>query len=284
MLNIQRGSWLTELGFDIMNINTFYLLMFFIFLGFYSTHMYGVRKLSVKLEYLHPMVRLFAVDLTFQFLSIIFYMLHWCTYSSNGVGFNGLRQAGEVMDGITRCLFMLILTLIAKGWTISGDELSGKKFIVAALVSFFLIHCAILLWKFALEDPAAVKMNVALEVILWLELLIWFIFAGFFTFSVFSSWKKEDNPVKRALYFQLGIVFTIWFFGFPIISFVDLAQINDQGWITSRMKVVEQTDMCISLIGYLFLSFLLWPTRAEEYFNINKPDVMRANIDTYEQL
>jgi len=38
------------------------------------------------------------------------------------------------------------------------------------------------------------------------------------------------------------------------------------------------------LFGYSVLSFLLWPSRAEEYFNISTPDVMKAQIDTYEQL
>lgn len=284
LLNTQRSAWSTELGFDIMNINTFYLLMFIIFIAFFCVHMYGVRKLSQKIEYLHPMVKLFAMDLFLQLLSISFYMIHWIGYSHDGKGIDGLRQAGEVMDGFTRCLFMLIVILLGKGWTISGEELNGKKVIVAAIVALLLVHFGILLWKFALEDPASVTVDVPLQVILWFQLILWFTFAGYFTYCVFHKWRNEDNPVKRALYFQLGIVLTLWFFADPVVTFVDLAQANRRGWTASRNKVVEQTKMCFSMIGYAFLSYLLWPSRAEEYFNINKPDVMRANIDTYEQL
>jgi len=283
-LNTQRASWSEQLGYDVMGLNTFYLAMFFIFLVFFCVHMYGVYNLSSKLEYLHPMIKLFAIDLTLQFVAIIFYMLHWGIYSSNGVGLNALRQAGEVVDAITRVLFMLILTLMAKGWTISGDELTGKKLIIGTLLLFLLIHSAILLYKYQLEDPAAVFMATGLQVILWFELALWFLFACFFSFTVFKSWKKEDNPVKRMLFLQLGVVFTLWFFLYPTLNLVDLSRNSDRGWVTSSAKVMNESTLCVSMAGYAFLSFLLWPSRAEEYFHINKPDVMRANIDTYEQL
>lgn len=283
-LNVQRASWSVQLGYDVMGLNTFYLTMFFLYLIFYCVHMYGVYNLSSKLEYLHPMVKLFAICLTLQFVAIIFPMLHWGIYSTNGIGVNALRQGGEVVDSITRVIFMLILTLMAKGWTISGDELTNGKFIVGALVVFLLVHSAILLWKYQLEDPAAVHLETGLEVIMWIELCMWFLFAVYFTYTVLTSWKKEENPVKRKLFLQLAVVFTIWMFLYPTLSFINLARNSDTGWAAAKQKVTSETTLCLSMLGYMFLSFLLWPSRAEEYFNINKPDVMRANIDTYEQL
>lgn len=283
-LNVQRASWSVQLGYDVMGLNTFYLTMFFLYLIFYCVHMYGVYNLSSKLEYLHPMVKLFAICLTLQFVAIIFPMLHWGIYSTNGIGVNALRQGGEVVDSITRVIFMLILTLMAKGWTISGDELTNGKFIVGALVVFLLVHSAILLWKYQLEDPAAVHLETGLEVIMWIELCMWFLFAVYFSYTVLTSWKKEENPVKRKLFLQLAVVFTIWMFLYPTLSFINLARNSDTGWAATKQKVTSETTLCLSMLGYMFLSFLLWPSRAEEYFNINKPDVMRANIDTYEQL
>jgi len=283
-LNSQRSDWSKQLGFDVFGLNTFYLTIFFLFLIFYCVHMYGVYNISSKLEYLHPMVKLFAICLTVQFVAIICNMLHWSTYSKNGVGLLALREVGEVVDSITRVIFMLILTLMGKGWTISGDELTHGKPIIGALVLFLVIHSAVMLWKFQLEDPAATSMDTGLEVFLWFELLLWFLFGGFFSITVFQSWKKEENPVKRRLYLQLGIVFSIWMFIYPILSLVNLSNNGDRDWVTKEQKVTSETTLILSMIGYVFLSFLLWPSRAEEYFHINKPDVMRANIDTYEQL
>ena len=219
-----------------MGINTFYLLMFFIFAGFYCVHMWGVRQLGNAIEYYHPLVKMFALTLTMQFLSIIFYMLHWGIYSSNGIGVQALLQAGEVVDAVTRCLFMLILILMAKGWTISGEELTGKKIIVGTVFVFLVVHSCILLWKFALEDPAAVSLSKSLEVILWIELIVWFLFAGYFSFTVFSMWRREENPVKRALYLRMGIIYSIWFFGYPALTFVDLAETSSvaRDWSTVR--------------------------------------------------
>lgn len=278
--NTQRSSWNIENGYDITGLNTFFLVFFFAYFGFCCVHFYGVRQLSKKLEFVHPLVKLLAIVIIIEFLAVVFFMLHYGIYSSDGVGLNGLRQAAEVLDALSRVLFMLLLILVAKGWTVTGEELTGKFVIIGAIVGFLLIHSAILLWKFALEDPAAVKLETPLLVILYIETILWFGFAGYFTFAAVRSMKLEDNPVKKNLFFRLLLIFVPWFFLFPVIAFLNLT--NAFGII--HEKVVLMTGFAINLLAILSLSFLTWPSRAEEYFNINKPDVTTSNIDTYEQL
>lgn len=282
MVNSQRKEWNKELGVDIMGLNDFYLVAFFVFLIFMIVHFYGVVQLSKKLEFVHPLVRLLAVCIILEFAAVVFYMIHYCTIWKNGVGHHALAQAAEVAEAFARCVFMLLLILVGKGWTVTNEELTGKAFIIGAILGFLLLHVLILIWKFHLEDPAMTVLATPLKVILYFELGLWFSFCVYFAMSTYQTFSKEDNPVKKKLFLTLMLFYIPWFALYPTINFLDLTSALGA---THRTMIIASTSTVIAFIGYVILSFLTWPSRAEEYFNVNKPDVMTgASIDTYEQL
>jgi hypothetical protein len=268
-----------ELGANQAGLQTMYLLFFILYLPFTVVHFYGVTQLSKKLEYIHPMVKLFALVVLMQFAVILANLCYWGAYVQNGVGMTGALPAGQGFDVLTRSLFIMILMLMAKGWTISGDELTGKFMVIGIVIGYAILDGLVLLWKYAVDDPAATSLTWGVWIFQVVILGLWFVFAIWFCYTIFKSYSKEDNPVKKALYRNLALVYIPWFFGLPLST---LLTIKLNAW--SAQRITELVTLLISTAAYMVLSFLLWPSRAEEYFNISTPDVMRAQIDTYEQL
>jgi len=110
---------------------------------------------------------------------------------------------------------------------------------------------------------------------------VWFFWAIYFTFAICISYRAEENPVKKTLYRNLALIYGIWLFGLPTVSVLSVLV---DPWV--RDLVLETASIVVSTWAYGFLMFLLWPTRAEEYFNVNKPDVTAPGRrhENYEQL
>lgn len=278
-VNMNRGYWDREFGANQAGLQTLYLCFFLLYLPFMIIHFFGVVKLSQKLEFVHPMVKLFAIVILLQMGVVLSNLCYWCAYVTNGMGLPSALVIGELLDCFGRTMFILILMLMAKGWTISGDELPNKKFVIIVVSAFFVADALIIIWKFLVEDAAAVVPDLGVTVFLYLITIIWLVLAVWFSYTLIQSYRNEDNPVKKTLYRNLAIVYFPWFFGLPLVTLLTL-RLNP--WVAER--IVKTVSLIVSTAGYAVLSYLLWPSRAEEYFNISTPDVMKAQIDTYEQL
>jgi len=53
-------------------------------------------------------------------------------------------------------------------------------------------------------------------------------------------------------------------------------------WV--REKVVVTVSVIVSTLAYSVMAFLLWPSRAEEYFAVDKPNVQSSSLQHYEHL
>lgn len=251
-----------------------------------------------------------------QLVNIIANLSYWVAYVWNGEGLSGALLVGQIIDVFTRSLFILMLMLMAKGWTISSDELTGKFFVVAIVIAYTILDGTVLILKYGADDPAATSPNRSITILRYVIIIVWVALAAWFNGTIYKSYKKEvpsshplcallvpslhpppcillraassllspsslspqDNPVKKALYRNLALAFVPWFFGLPIATL--LTKTLDP-WVAQR--IIETVTLLVSTAAYMVLSFLLWPSRAEEYFNISTP-VMRAQIEAYEQL
>lgn len=279
LVNSARGPWSRELGTNVMGLNTMYLVMFLLYLPFVCVHFHGVRVLSKKLQFVHPLVKVFAVIVLLQLLVIICHLSYWGAYWHNGHGLPAARPIGDIGDIIARVGFMLLLILLAKGWTISNEPLTQKALIIGSVGGFGLVFVLLLILRDAFTAPAATDVPTAIRWIIYILLAFWLVFAVWFVICLKKSDSSEDNPAKKKLYRSLGLVFFPWFLTYPIVNFLAI-------WVAAYKKdvIVETTDTVFSILGYAVLSFLLWPSRAEEFFNISTPDVQKSTVDTYEQL
>jgi len=264
------SSWNEEFGSNELGLNTTYLTFFFVYVLFLTIHGISTWKLQRKLSYLHPMLKLFLIVLVVNFIAVFVLLLHYGSYARNGIGMPSLLKAGEILVIVSRCFFMLLLLLLARGWTISHERLTKKWLVVTLVVSYLVVSIIILGYDYSARDPKLTKEPRTVEILTVLLNVVWLAFASWFTYAIFfDSYRHEENPHKKSMYLKLGVLFSPWFILPAVVSFLVFAM---DPW--ARDRAIAIFNLCISTGAYIVLIFLFWHSRAEEYFSITVPDVM----------
>jgi len=163
---------------------------------------------------------------------------------------------------------MFLLVLLAKGWTITKNQITDKLALVVIMCVFFIAYICMIVWEYVGTDPASSLYEyenipgIAIQV-LRLLVLVWFLFC------LRNSRLEESHPLKRRFYLVFGSFYTLWFLALPLI--VVIASVLAQ-W--TRFKIVASMYLCLNTLALLFLGYLLWPSRAQEIFAISKTDVL----------
>jgi len=271
----EMTSWNEEFGVNETGINTTYLIFFFIYLVMVLTHSVGVQRLSRENGgAVHNIVKLFTASLWTQFFCIFFYIIHYGVYGDNGVGVPGANQFATFLEAIARISLILVLILLAQGWTISAEAIQHRMAIAAAIFLLFIFYLALIIWNFAARDPittlymydsAAGALIVTVLFVVW----IWFVV------TIANTYRKEDHPAKKNLYGWLLVLYSLWLLSLPLFVLIGVGL---EPWV--REKTVTSINILATTGAYGVLAYLLWPTRAEIYFKIKTPDVMtNSNYD-----
>jgi len=211
-----------------------------------------------------------------EFLAVFSDLIHYGIYHSDGIGVPSLDKFSTVMDTFSRLSFILLLILLAKGWTISTDEIRHREFVILAMVILSISYFSLIIWDFAARDPAS-TLYVYESVPGGLILGLVGVTGLWYAVTIFMSYRQEDDPMKKSFYLKLGILYTMWFAALPILVVIGIAL---DPWV--REKVVRSMNLTLTTVAYTILAYLLWPTRAEIYFKIKTPDIVKSTH--YEQL
>ena len=266
-------SWNREFGYNENGMNTLYLSFFLILTVVIGINCFSVYRLQQKLSYLHPLIKLFFIILIIEYFSMFILLIHYGSYASNGEGIVLLLKLGQVLAIVSRCLFMMLLLLLAKGWTISRETLTHKWAIIGIVLSYLGLSIFILVYSYSNEDPklsSPSKTDMVLTIILnviWLAFAVWYLIQIFF-----YSYRGEDNPHKRSMFLKLGVIFGLWFLLPPLAQFAAFAL---DPW--ARDRVIAVFTVGISTLAYMILVGLFWHSRAEDAFSIATPDVMAGS-------
>lgn len=79
----------------------------------------------------------------------------------------------------------------------------------------------------------------------------------------------ESLPEKRRFYKIFGGGYFVWFLTLPIVTII--AAILSP-WV--REKIVTTILLVIQTLGFVGLMFLLWPSRAIDYFSIRASNII----------
>lgn len=267
-------SWNREFGFNEAGLNTFYLVFFLGYTLYLSMHFYGVWNLYLQHDYVHPLIRLFCAVLVCQYLSILFHTMHFLVFSENGYGTPSLTHLAEVLGVVSQLAFLLLLMLLARGWTILNEKMEANSHILSFVGLFAFLRLTVLLWKYGEENPANVKPSIFVDVLLWLEAGCWVVFAILFISTVLDSYRRSDDEKQQFLFKLLGGVYALWIaapatFACWVI-FLD-------PWV--QFKISTELHLTYTCASHFFLSYLLWPSRVDAFFMIKVPDVFNSKID-----
>lgn len=92
----------------------------------YSFLLLAIIICSIELksrQLLHSTYKLFVFSTLIQFFGIVFKSMCYLKYAVNGLGSPGLRVMGNMFMGMSETCFLLLLLLLAKGYTVTRGRL-----------------------------------------------------------------------------------------------------------------------------------------------------------------
>ena len=117
---------------------------YLVFLGLYILiapfWIYAVSK------QLHTITKLLIGTIGLEFTGVLFNFIHVSVFASNGEGVHVLAIFGNAIDTIAQCLFMLILLMIARGWTITHLQLRGRIVVFSIWGIYAALNIVLFIW------------------------------------------------------------------------------------------------------------------------------------------
>jgi len=274
------SNWIRQFSHDQQGLTGMYLFFWVLFSVGCFIHFRGVYVLMRNNTY-HPIVRILTVTLLLQTFSLLFSFIHYAVFGSNGVGAPGLLGLGEILDMASQLTFLMLLVLLSTGWAITRNEIRYKGLLLVILGVCLILYVSMFIWQNVGLDAASITYVYETApgiIILCLRIMI----LTWFLFCIRGSYLDESHPNKRKFYFIFGIIYTIWFVLLPFV--VIIASLDKADW--NKYRTVQGMYLTLNTLGFGIMIFLFWPSRAAEYFQMAKTDVLMgpSSLASYETL
>ncbi|KAF2899900.1 hypothetical protein ILUMI_06283, partial [Ignelater luminosus] len=230
----------------------------------YSFLLLAIVLCSMELksrQLLHSTYKLYVFSATLQFFGVLLQNAAYLKYAVNGVGSIAVKTFGSMFMGCSETCFLLLLLLLAKGYTITRGRLplaaSVKLTIFMCLYS--VTYICIFVYEAKVFDPGEVLYLyespagyglIILRIIAWLM----FIYSTVFTL--------KHYPEKSNFYYPFNICGTLWFIAGP--AFILSANSYIDKWV--RESVVCAVLLLITFGGHLNFLILTMPSMANKNF------------------
>nr|XP_046911508.1 transmembrane protein 145-like [Dermatophagoides farinae] len=260
MTNSQSNQWLRHfsadefyiLHTDVIMCTLFYLLLFatcFEAYALYTRHLF------------HKTYKLYIASLLSECLGLLFLCIYYGQFAQQGLASQTLKLIGKAFEAASTLIFLLLLLLISKGYTITRARLKPRT---VAKFSMFMVmssiaYAIIFYHEQYLFDPGEVLymyessfgyLLISLRLLAW----SWFSYAIVFTLIHY--------PQKSAFFAKLFLVYSIWFISAPIIILVATFVIPK--WM--REKIINAVELIIAFKAHLIFFYLTRPSRANKNF------------------
>ncbi|XP_033106764.1 transmembrane protein 145-like [Anneissia japonica] len=219
------------------------------------------RKLMFQRRMLNAIYRLFCYSCCLQTISLFFQTIALGKYASNGVGFERLRKLGEMISSSSTLLFVLLLILVAKGYTVTRARLRPITSLKIAVFTcfYFFAYFGLYAMQQLFYDPRDVVNKYDSFagfgiVIMHFIGLVWMYYACFFTI--------KHNRSKAVFYIPFIAIFTTWFLAGPITIWMSNEFIAK--W--KRAKIVSGLEMTAIFYGHVVFLLLTRPAANNQYF------------------
>jgi len=110
-----------QFSFEMHDVFEIYAIFFVVYIPTLIVWLYAYFK------QIHRITKMLTGCIVTELTGITFNFLHVLIFAFNGVGATWLKVLGGFLTVFAKCLFMLVLLLIAKGWTITSMKVSSKK-------------------------------------------------------------------------------------------------------------------------------------------------------------
>ncbi|CAH1791741.1 unnamed protein product [Owenia fusiformis] len=248
-----------QFSFELHDVVEIYAIFLVAFIIIVPIQLYALRRQR------HNLMRLLTACIILEFIGIVLNFIHFFKFAFDGEGSNLMKLAGNFIDMFAECLFMLLLLLIVKGWTITRQTLTTKSKILlfTAWTLYTAANIFLFIWNFTEMDIISDKD----EWQTWpgytilafrMALMVWFLF------ELRETFLLENHQPKMRFYLHFGAGFLVWFVYLPIV-----ALIGSQVSALWRFKTILSMTYAADFLSYCVLMHLLWPSRSYLYFNLH---------------
>ena len=180
-------------------------------------------------------------------------LVHWAIFAQNGLGQpEALRTAIFLWHGAD-LLLVLLLVLLAKGWTIVRRKISANGRVRVALYMTVLTWTTVSLelWRVHVHDPATAAYHYesppgVVLVSLRALMVVWFWYA--------ASTTKRNYRHKVGFYAKFNAIFTLWLMAKPALV-VAAVFLDDN----ERAVVVLIAELALAFAAHATLALMYYP-------------------------
>ncbi|XP_046548458.1 transmembrane protein 145-like [Haliotis rubra] len=209
----------------------------------------------------HTTYKMYMVAVALWLFHLFLMCIAYGKYSDTGREERGTKVTARVFSSVSDIVYLLMLILMAKGFTITRGRLStsGTIKLTVFVCIYAVVYAVLLIWEANFFDPGLVLYIyesppgyglVAMRLIGW----------GWFLYSIFFTLK--NHPGKGQFFYPFLIFFTLWFWAGPIVILIAMFVMKQ--W--TREKTVNGVELFVSLVGHLFFLILTRPSAANSNF------------------
>ncbi|XP_014256440.1 transmembrane protein 145-like [Cimex lectularius] len=243
----------------------FYILpMLMSYFVIYMLLILAVVMCSMELksrQMLHSTYKVYAFSVYLQTLGIFLQIIAYIRFAFDGIGLPKLKTLGRLSESASEVLFLVVLLLMAKGYTITRGRLRMAS--TVKLTIFICLYVVTFITMFVYEklffDPGEVLYlyeSPAGYGLIALRIIAWWMFVYSTVFTL------KHYPEKGAFYYPFNLVGTMWFVTGP--AFILTANTLIDKWV--RESVVCALNHFVALAGHLLFLVLTVPNRANKNF------------------
>ncbi|XP_060067764.1 transmembrane protein 145-like [Ylistrum balloti] len=212
-------------------------------------------------QLLHVTFKMYISSVIVWSFGLLLLCISYGRYAGSGYEQNGSKLAGRVFCAAGEIFFLLMLNLLAKGYTITRGRLPCHS--TVKLSVFFTVYVVAYAALFIVEaetfDPALVLYiyeSVPGYGLITLRLLAW----AWFCYSIFFTLKRF--PRRGGFYYPFFFLYTLWFWAGPIVILIAMFAMA----VWTREKTVVAVQNFVQFCGHIFFLVLTRPNAAHGNF------------------
>lgn len=144
-----------QFSFDHHDILEMYLIFFAAYLFLVPIQIYALTRQK------HMLPFLLTLCMAMEYVGVIFNLIHVFKFAFDGEGVDLLKVVGNFIDNVAQCIFMLLLLLIVKGWTITRMEIGTRSRIILFTLwgTYTIGNMALFIWNLVRNLKVIVKLS-----------------------------------------------------------------------------------------------------------------------------
>ena len=212
---------------------------------------------------IHQAYKCFMTTLTCEVVAQVSDYIYYTHYVGNGMPLDLLQTGTEMLHSISEVIFVVLLILLANGWTITTANFDHGKLMRLKVFLWFYIFTYEILFifkKFFDSEASHISFESYLDIALrGLRTLAWACFLYGALFSI------KRHPEKKKFYNYFASFYSVWFV-FPSLSALTSSILFNELQQPGYLRLFRLVSPLICFLGFAGLLFIMRPSKVDTNF------------------